>query len=193
MKNQSKNLELLIENLNERAKELNCLYNVEKILKNYDAELEYIFKKLIKVIPPGWQYSKICKARINYKDMVFQSKNFKETECFQSAKIIVEKKIVGKVQVFYLDATGLCKEDPFLPDEKKLLNTIVERVGNYIYHKKLKQAVMDLDTAKEAIENHKKKDWKIIIDLIKATDSSLFLKISRKMMNYLCRIGIDKA
>ena len=103
MKNQNKSLELLIENLNERAKELNCLYNVEKILKNYDSELEYIFKKLIKVIPPGWQYSKICKTRINYKDLLFQSVGFKETECFQSANIIVVKKIVGKVQVFYID------------------------------------------------------------------------------------------
>jgi predicted nucleotidyltransferase len=193
MKKQSKNLELLIENLNERAKELNCLYNVEKILKNYNAELEDIFKKLIKVIPPGWQYSKICKVKINYKNLVFQSGGFKETDCFLSANIIVEKKIVGKIQVFYIDTTGLCKEDPFLPDEKKLLKTITERVGNYIYHKKLKQTVMELDTVKDVIESHKKKDWKIIIDLIKATDSSLFLRISRKMMNYLCLIGIDKA
>ena len=193
MKNQNKSLELLIENLNERAKELNCLYNVEKILKLYDAELEFVFKKLIKAIPPGWQYSKICKVRINYKDLVFQSGGFKETDCFLSANIIVEKKIVGKIQVFYIDSTELCKEDPFLPDEKKLLNTIAERVGNYIYHKKLKQTVIELDTVKEAIESHKKKDWKIIIDLIKATDSSLFLRISRKMMNYLCWIGIDKA
>jgi hypothetical protein len=183
MKKQSKNIELLIENLNERAKELNCLYNIEKILKNYDAELEYIF----------WQYSKICKVRINYKDLVFQSKDFKETECFQSANIVVEKKIVGKVQVFYIDTTGLCKGDPFLADEKKLLDTITDRVGNYIYHKKLKQTVMELDTVKDTIESHKKKDWKIIIDLIKATDSSLFFRISRKMMNYLCLIGIDKA
>ena len=82
MKKQSKNLELLIENLNERAKELNCLYNVEKILKNYDAELEDIFKKLIKVIPQGWQYSKICKARINYRNLVFQSGDLRKQTVF---------------------------------------------------------------------------------------------------------------
>ncbi len=37
------------------------------------------------------------------------------------------------------------------------------------------------------------KEWKVISDFLKKTDLSLFLRLSRKMMIYLSRIGVDEA
>jgi len=42
--------------------------------------------------------------------------------------------------------------------------------------------------------NHSKaSEWSVIIDLLKKTDLSLFLRLARKMMIYLSRIGVEEA
>ncbi|MCK7478508.1 MAG: hypothetical protein M0C28_14815 [Candidatus Moduliflexus flocculans] len=39
--------------LNERAKELSCLYRIEEILSLYDVALEDVFRQVIEAIPPA--------------------------------------------------------------------------------------------------------------------------------------------
>jgi hypothetical protein len=60
----------LIASLQERAKELNCLYEVEQILSRFDVTIEEAFKKVVEVIPPGWQYPDVCRAMIEFGDQV---------------------------------------------------------------------------------------------------------------------------
>ena len=45
----------LISSLRERAKELNCLYEVEQILARLDFPLDESFQKVFEVIPPELQ------------------------------------------------------------------------------------------------------------------------------------------
>ena len=49
----------LIASLQERAKELNCLYEVEQILARLDLPLVEAFQQVVEIIPPGWQYTDI--------------------------------------------------------------------------------------------------------------------------------------
>ncbi len=53
MNNKNKPLEKIIDDLKERAKELNCLYEVQEILNNFDASIEDICDGIIKAIPTG--------------------------------------------------------------------------------------------------------------------------------------------
>ena len=46
----------LMQSLQERAKELNCIYQLEEILNNFDQSLSEVCLKIIDIIPPGWQY-----------------------------------------------------------------------------------------------------------------------------------------
>ena len=50
--------------LQERAKELNCLYQVGELLSRSNRPLEEIFRGIVEVLPPGWQYPHDCQARI---------------------------------------------------------------------------------------------------------------------------------
>ncbi len=63
----------LLSTLHERAKELSCLYKIEEILSNFSLSLEDVFRRVITVIPPGWQFPELCQARIVYGSDIFSS------------------------------------------------------------------------------------------------------------------------
>jgi len=71
MINKKKSIDHLIASLQERAKELNCLYKIDEILKDIDEPLDSIFLKVIEAIPPGWQYSDVCQAKITFEGKGF--------------------------------------------------------------------------------------------------------------------------
>jgi hypothetical protein len=50
--------------LQERAKELNCLYQVGELLAHADRPLDEVLNGIIQVLPRGWQYPHGCQARI---------------------------------------------------------------------------------------------------------------------------------
>ncbi|MBM4166858.1 MAG: pyruvate, phosphate dikinase [Ignavibacteria bacterium] len=190
---ETQNLEEVIYNLNERAKELSCLYKVEEILKDFTSPLEDVFNTLLTVIPTGWQFVELCKAKITYNGKSFSIQDFPETEWQQSAKIIVDKKLVGNIQVFYTSAVSSVGKKTFLSEEEKLLGTIADRLSNYIFHKNLQRTLGAWETAHSDKDDSGKKEWQIIIDLLKKTNVNLFLRISRKLLNHLAWIGIGEA
>ena len=53
--------------LQERAKELNCLYQVGELVGQSDRPIDEIFRDIIEVLPPGWQYPHECQARILFE------------------------------------------------------------------------------------------------------------------------------
>ncbi|MEN6351350.1 MAG: hypothetical protein ABFD08_18410, partial [Syntrophomonas sp.] len=59
--------------LKERAKELNCLYQVDEILNNLRLSLPEIFEAVVQVIPSGWQYPEVCEAQIVLDHRIYQT------------------------------------------------------------------------------------------------------------------------
>ena len=104
----------LIESLKERAKELNCLYQIEEILSNHDVTLDDVCPRIIKVIPPGWQYSDVCQARIVIDGSVYCSPNFTETSWEQSTDIVVQGNKIGKLSIYYTTEMPNADDGPFL-------------------------------------------------------------------------------
>lgn len=186
--NENQPIENLLRDLRERAKELSCLYEVEEILNKSDASPQELFTSIIKAIPPGWQYPDICQAKITYGDATYQSPNFKETPWVQSANIVVHNEVVGSISVYYTEEMPAADEGPFLKEERKLIRTIAERLSRRIQHQQLKEVFERVKSAEE-----KKREWSIILDLLRRTDPQLLLRISRKMTNYLCWSGSKEA
>lgn len=154
----------LIDNLNERAKELNCLYNVEDILKDLDSPVEDVFKRILDVIHPGWQFTDICKARIRYQDKDYTTEGFIETEWAQNAPLFLSNDKVGSIEVFYIKDKGFTKSSPFLIEEQKLLNSISEKLGTYLFNKHLKEIFGEWEKAKTILaklENNENRFLKI--------------------------------
>ena len=123
-----KSLDKIFHELKERAKELNCLYEVQELLNKYDLDIDEICLGIIKAIPPGWQYPDVCKANIFIKGVKYQSEDFPETEWVQSSNIVVHDETIGSVNVYYTEDRPTADEGPFLKEERKLINTIAALV-----------------------------------------------------------------
>lgn len=185
----NKSLDNIISDLKERAKELSCLYEIQELLSNIEVSIEDTCVGIVKAIPPGWQFPEICVVKINYRDAEFKSDNFRETKWVQRSDIILQEEIVGSINVFYTEERPLLDQGPFLKEERKLIKTIAEQFGLFLLHKRLKVVFTD---QKEPIDVNKR-EWDVILDLLKRTDPKLLNRISRKMLNFLCWSGIKKA
>ncbi|MDP8207597.1 MAG: PEP/pyruvate-binding domain-containing protein [Candidatus Electryonea clarkiae] len=193
MPKQKRKVDSLIDALQERAKELNCLYQVEEILINSDISIDEVFEGIIKAIPTGYQYPDICQAKITFEGNEYQPAGFSETSWAQFADIKMHDNTVGLIGVYYTKEMPTGDKGPFLKEEAKLIQTIADRIGHYILHQHLKDVVENGETAKQDISTKRLGDWKVAVDLLHSTDLDLFRRISRHMMNYLCWNGVQEA
>ncbi|MBT6685850.1 MAG: Crp/Fnr family transcriptional regulator [Bacteroidetes bacterium] len=148
MSNDNKNLKLIKEDLNKRNKEIDCIYKVDEILKKFDNPIEEIFKLLLKIIPQAWRFPEICKIRINYNSLIVSDENLVETDLKQIAPISTEDQAVGEIQLYYIK-TVKSEKGIFSIEEQKLLNTIAEKIGNFILYKKLRKSITKIDKEKK--------------------------------------------
>ena len=189
MTDQSKPIDRLLHDLGERAKELNCLYKVQELLGMPNITIEEICKGIIQVLPPGWQYPDVCEAQITYNGNSYQTPSFIESEWVQSAEVVVQDEVIGKISVCYVEERPASDEGPFLKEERKLINTIAEQFGFYVLHQKLRQVFQEQLEG----EGDRRSEWRVIFDLLKRTDPALLMRISRKMIHHLGWNGVKEA
>lgn len=133
--------EKFLYNMNERMKELNCLYGISKIVEKPGISLEGIFQEVVELFPSAYQYSEIACARIVFENSEFKTDNFKITEWKLSSDIKVDEKKVGVVEVCYLKDRPQLDKGPFLNEEKKLIDAAAERLGRIVERKRLQELV----------------------------------------------------
>jgi len=120
--------------LGERVKELACFYGISESIRTKETVGE-IFNDIVSIIPPSWQYPEITRVKVIFDDKEFVSQEFNETEWKQSAKIIVNGKVRGTIDVYYLEERPELDEGPFLIEERKLLNGVVKNINEAIERK----------------------------------------------------------
>ena len=181
----------LLSSLQERAKELNCLYEVERILSRLDLPVEDAFQQVVYVIPPGWQYPEICHAMIEYGNDVFTHQGFRPTPWVQSCLIEVQNEEVGRISVWYAERRPTEDHGPFLKEEERLIRTIAERLGQSILFHRMYETRRELEKASRELEAEKEDRWRGPIDILRRSDRELYLRIARKMVNHLCWVGVE--
>ncbi len=182
MEEHIKPIDHLLHDLRERAKELNCLYEVQELLGTPEITIDEICEGIIHVLTPGWQYPDVCQAEITYNGKIYRTPGFKESAWVQSADILVQYEVVGKISIVYTEERPPSDEGPFLKEERRLINSIAEQFGFYILHQKLRQVFQEQQWGEG---EERKNEWMVILDLLKRTDPTLLIRISRKMINYL--------
>lgn len=187
------NIENLVKELEERAKELNCLYKIEDALSDHNKSLDEVFDIIVNAIPPGWQFPEITRAKIEFRGKVYVNAEFDETKWMQKSDIKVQDEPVGRISVFYVKPTTQFDEGPFLKEERKLLDTIAERVSHFILHKESFSLISDLEEIKDNTSQHTRHKWQVILDMLYKTDNPLFNTIIRKLLHNLCWMEIKEA
>jgi len=175
--------------LKERAKELSCLYEVQELLNNQEYSIDDVFKEIVKVLPQGWQYPDICKVQIVFRDSVYESEDFKKTKWALKSELLVQEELLGSITVYYKEKRPNEHIGPFLKEEQKLINTIAMQISSFLLHKRLKSVFEEGG----AVIKDQKPEWETIFKMLKGTNPKLLVRISRKMINFMCWNGIKEA
>jgi signal transduction histidine kinase/CheY-like chemotaxis protein/CHASE1-domain containing sensor protein len=136
--------------LNERVKELNCLYGIYQLVDSKTNTLSEILQGTVNLIPPSMQYLEITCARVVLDDRDFNTPNFKITRWSQVCDIKVFGQKRGKLEVYCLEEKPEIDEGPFLKEERHLINAIADQLGDIAERK---QTAFDLEKAKEQAES----------------------------------------
>lgn len=146
----------VISKLSEREKELKCLYKVQSII-NDNLPLEEFLMEIVKHIWGGWQYPMNTRVKITFEGKVYKEPGWAETEWVQHSDIIIDGRVLGKIEVFYTRFVKLITDSQFLPEEQQLLNTIAKKVSAYIFNLRLKRTIEVIEQQQNdkdaAIEN----------------------------------------
>lgn len=131
-----------IEELKERAKELNCLYSVDEILSNLEQDVYDVLAKLLDILPSGWRFPEICEAEIILGEQIFSRPALHRTELKQSALIKAYGQIIGELRIYYIKPVKL-EKGIFLPEETQLINAIADKIAIFVTLQKLRPHNVD--------------------------------------------------
>ena len=134
--------------LGERVKELGCFYGISETVRKRET-IEEILQDITQIIPPSWQYPEITCAKISFGNIEYKTDNYDDSNWKMSSDIIVKQKIAGKIEVWYLEQKSQNDVDPFLKEEKTLLDNITERLGRIIERKNAEE---ELKTTNQQLE-----------------------------------------
>lgn len=121
--------------LNERVKELTCLYGIAKLAERTDLSLEEILQGIVQLLPPAWLYPEIASARITVDQKSYLTDDFQNGVHRQRVSIIVSDCERGTVEVIYSEKKPELDEGPFLKEERNLIDTVAKEVALIIERK----------------------------------------------------------
>ncbi|MGE0479051.1 MAG: PEP/pyruvate-binding domain-containing protein [Phycisphaerae bacterium] len=178
--------------LQERAKELRCLYRIEELSSDPGLPLERVLEGAVDAIPPGWQFPERCRARIVCGELERATPGFAPTPWTQRATIVTQGEAIGAIEVCYASAPPP-GEPAFLPEEQKLLETIAERIATCVAQRRLISALTEWHAMQHELHPPPDHHWSVILDLVRRTDRELHQRITRKMVNHLAWSGVPAA
>jgi len=182
----------LLASLQERAKELNCLYRVDEILADPDLPLAETYQRLVDALPAGWQYPDVCCARLHVRGIESRTPGFRQTEWSQTQRIVANGEEVGVLAVHYTEEKPALDEGPFLKEERRLIETIAERIGFFVVRRDLRRAHETLHRT-PIDPGSGSGEWSVILDFLRRTDPDLLRRVTRRLVNYLGLLGIPEA
>jgi hypothetical protein len=143
--------------LQERTKELNCLYRVSQAVSASSQSLDAVFQDVARAIPHGWQFSESAVARIEVSERVYSSGDAHQAWAAEAAlrePLVVRGEAVGQVQVGYqLDDKALTHA-AFLPEEAFLLRAIASLLTQLVERRRLESELALLAGAQQELAEH---------------------------------------
>jgi len=123
---------MLEEALQERVKELRCLYAVFKATEKVDRPLPEVLRAVVAELPAGFRYPEVAIVRVDVDGVCESSGRLEDAVATLHAEIPAEGGSQGRVSVGYAEARPLQSEVPFDDEERRLLEAVAERLGSFL-------------------------------------------------------------
>jgi two-component system NtrC family sensor kinase len=118
--------------LRERVKELLCLYSIARVVEDSTSSLEEAIERIVRLLPPAWQFPDIAAARITLDGNSYTSGEVKAMRARQFAKIVVNGRTRGAVEVGYVGDLICAADGPFLREEEHLIDGVAREIGEFL-------------------------------------------------------------
>ncbi len=132
--------EILLHDMGKRMKELRCMYDVATSIRTR-RRLEEVFEDVVAVLPSGWHYPEITRARIRFDEAEYVSGPFEETPWKLRSGIIIDGEECGSVEVCYLEERPTLDEGAFLKEERSLIDAIAHALSEAAEHVQAEKAL----------------------------------------------------
>ncbi len=130
-------------NLNQKIKQINCLFDVSDLTSVPGITFEEILKKSLDIIPNGLKYSHDVFVEIVFGEEVYRSDNYKDTNWTYLTPVKIHKKKLGHIKVGYLEEKPAVNKDAFQFSEKILIKSIAEKLAQVMEAKNMELALSE--------------------------------------------------
>ncbi len=135
-------IEDLLEDRNQRVKELTAIYAVARITGERRPRPE-VFAEVSRLVEGGWQYPEITRAQVIFDGQAYAARQFQPTPWRQAADIVVSGAVRGRLEVYYLEERPPADEGPFLKEERNLIDEVARSLGEMVERQELEQLQED--------------------------------------------------
>lgn len=118
--------------LRERVKELACLYGIAHAVEDSTRSVDEVLERIVRLLPPAWQFPEIAVARITLDGRVYATDEFETTRPRQVAKIVVDGRSRGEVEVGYVEDIQYTVNGLFLEEEEQLISGVAREIGEFL-------------------------------------------------------------
>ncbi|MFA7562037.1 MAG: PAS domain S-box protein [Methanoculleus sp.] len=118
--------------LRERMDELRCLYTIAHLVKTPGMTLDQLLQAVADTLPMGWQYPANTEVRVTVDGRDYYRGDPVDSPWNQKSPIVVHGKQVGEIEVRCRAEVPEGNEGPFLPEEQMLLDSITNRLGQFL-------------------------------------------------------------
>src|SRR5687767_9999690 len=87
--------------LNERVRELKCLYELSKIVWEEDNDLNAILSKTLKILPKAMQFPALAEVSILVNKKAYETPHFAKSKWLISSPLAVGRKKYGTIKIGY--------------------------------------------------------------------------------------------
>lgn len=122
--------------LQERKKELRCLYDFARLIEISENGIEEIGRQLPSLISRSFQFPEKTGVMVRIGEISHRTETFRKSTHSHIQNIIATGKTVGGITV---KITGRYKSDPILPEEYELIEYLAERMGRVIERLEIKE------------------------------------------------------
>ncbi len=133
----------VIHALRERVKELTALHSAVCILQNDRMPARDVLDRVVRLIPPAWQYPEITAARIVFGGLESRTPGFRRSPWLQACPFSVSPSEAGRIEVYYSRKMPREAEGPFLAEERNLINSLADMLRAYFERRLASKALLD--------------------------------------------------
>ncbi|MGD8891236.1 MAG: ATP-binding protein [Desulfobacterales bacterium] len=126
---------------------LKCQYKIAQIAVEDWRSFDTALQAIIELVPHGFEFPEEIAAAIQLKDKAFQTPRFNSSKDPYGKEIVVDSKVVGRIEVGCIEADKVSLKDwiAYSPGQKELIETAARKVAFVIERKEAEEKKQKLE------------------------------------------------